>query len=499
MKKFKYTLLFALSLSVFFVTISCKKEAIEDPNTEIENNDADDNVISLEGDLQISDFIWQGLNLYYYWQKDVPALADTKISDKKAYAKYISENPDPDEFFESLLHADDRFSWIQDDYRELENTLQGIFATNGVEFTLLYACQNCDELVGVVKYILKGSNAEGKAIKRGDLFTGVNGTTLTINNYRELLFGENLSYTLNLASFQNGALVSNGVNVELTKIENFETDPIQVNAVLDTNAGKVGYLMYNQFVLDKSPLLNQVFADFKNSGITELILDLRYNGGGSIQNCIELASMITGQFTGNGFATQVWNSKLNEYFIDKYGEESLIDRFVDKLSEGSTINSLQLNRLYVLTTNESASASELLINGLTPYIDIVQIGEKTVGKNVGSITVYDYVNNSSTKNPNHNYAMQPIVLKVANSDGFADYANGLTPNKEIDEDLRNLGVLGDQSEAFIAAAINLISGTGKYVHPKAIMPRTLLVRDPLLLKRQRMIMDKDLSLNELMK
>jgi len=223
---------------LFFVFSSCTKEAAEAETKTKLSGDTDDSAISLEGDLQISDFVWQGLNQFYYWQEEVNALADEQLNDEKAYAQYISENADPEAFFESLKHSDDRFSWIQDDYRELENTLQGIYATNGVEFGLLYACENCNELVGFVKYILQGSDASDKNIKRGDYFTGVNGTTLTVSNYRSLLFGDNLSYTLNMASIQNGTLTPNGVEVALTKEENFETNPIQLAKTITQGNGE---------------------------------------------------------------------------------------------------------------------------------------------------------------------------------------------------------------------------------------------------------------------
>jgi len=181
-----------LLILVFLVGTACKKEEVLEEVqvqvTETTNQDTDDTAISLEGELQISDFVWEGLNQYYYWQEEVPNLADSKTSDEKAYAQFISDNSDPDTFFDSLLHENDRFSWIQDDYEELENLLQGIYASNGVEFGLTLACSNCDEVVGYVKYILEGSDAVGKNIQRGDFFSGVNGITLTRNNYRELLF-----------------------------------------------------------------------------------------------------------------------------------------------------------------------------------------------------------------------------------------------------------------------------------------------------------------------
>lgn len=486
----------AVTVTFLFAFLGCSSEEVEEtPDTAVTlNSDTDDIAISLEGDLQISDFVWQGLNQYYYWQAEVEALSDTKFNDQKAYAQYISENPDPDEFFETLKHPNDRFSWIQNDYVELENILQGIYATNGVEFGLMYACQNCNDLLGFVKYILEGSDADGKTIKRGDLFTGVNGTKLTINNYRSLLFSDALTYSLNLASVENGELVENGVVVELTKEENFVTNPIQMSSILALAEGeKVGYLMYNQFVADKSSDLNLVFADFKSEGITDLVIDLRYNGGGSVRNCVELASMITGQFSDEIFAQEQWNSKLLTYITDRFGEESLFNRFVGELSDGEPINSLNLNRVYVITTSESASASELLINGLASYIEVIQVGEPTVGKNVGSITLYDYIDNEGTKNPDHTYAMQPIVLKIANSEGYADFADGLPPNTNVSEDVENLGALGDAKETLLATVLNLISGTAKYSIPEATRSRALLIQDPLMLKRQQMVVDKKLG------
>ena len=486
---------FYLFLILTLPIVNCSKDLTADVNNEFDKNfDTDDLAVNLEGDLQISDFVWKGLNEFYYWQDQVSELSDEKLIDEKEYADYIKNNSNPDLFFESLKHSDDRFSWIQNNYVELENNLQGVFATNGVEFGLLYACENCNEVLGFVKYIYKGSNADGKNIKRGDFFNGVNGTILNDSNYISLLFGENLNYSLNMATIENGKVISNGVNVELTKEENFETNPIHISKTFDTqNGDQVGYLMYNQFVANKSANLNDVFAEFKNKNINNLIVDLRYNGGGSVKNCVELASMITGQFESGVFAQEQWNNKLISYLENRFGSESLINRFVDTLSNGSPINSLKLDKVYVITSSESASASELLINGLSSYIEVIQIGEPTVGKNVGSITVYDYIDNEKTKNPDHTYAMQPIVLKMANSDGYADYTEGLQPDRLIEEDITNLGVLGNIGEPLLNSTLNLISGTKKEVLINPKLNKKFLIIDPLMLERQKMIIEKNIN------
>ena len=167
--------------------------------------------------------------------------------------------------------------------------------------------------------------------------------------------------------------------------------------------------------------------------------------------------MITGQFNNQVFAKETWNSKLMDYWNEN-SPESLLNKFTNKLDNDQSISSLNLNRVFVLTSARTASASELLINGLDPYIDVIHIGDFTVGKNQGSITVYDYINDSRDKNPNHMYAMQPIVLKIGNVAGYTDFPDGLEPDVFIKESLSNPGVLGDYNEPLLKIAIDQING-----------------------------------------
>lgn len=429
------------------------------------SKDNDDNLIELSDNLEISDFIWKGLNEFYYWQTDVPNLSDSMIESQNKYTQFISQNSEPNSFFDLLLSPVDKFSWMVDDYVTLENSLQGIVASNGLEFGLTRQCSGCDELVAYVKYVHPESDASLKNILRGDLFTVVNNFNLNINNYKELLFSESaMTYTITLSRYENGNFIADGENITLTKEENFEKNPLYISKTIPagsltgavTGTYKIGYLMYNQFVSSYEDELNDVFANFKSESITELVLDLRYNRGGSINNCIVLSSLVTGQFTGEVFSKQNWNTKLNSYWEDK--NEDLNDYFVGSLSSGMALNSLNLQKIYVLTSSESASASELLINGLASHIEVIQIGDKTTGKNVGSITIYDYIDNDGNKNPNHKYAMQPIVLAIANSDGFSDYTDGLKPNYEIKESVSQMGILGNTQESLLSKAIQVING-----------------------------------------
>lgn len=419
-------------------------------------------------------FIWKGLNLYYLWQAEVPDLADDRFSNQWRLNTFVLGYSKPESLFESLLYkpeslfpaaqAVDRFSWIVDDYRELEGQLQGNTNSNGVEFGLNLKSTGSKEVIGWVRYIVPNSDASTKNIKRGDIFYAVNGITLTVDNYSELLFGSENNYKINFADYSNGTFIPNGKSVDLTKTP-LEENPILINKVIVSGSHKIGYLMYNGFYSNYDSELNDAFGELKSQGITDFVLDLRYNGGGSVLTATRLASMITGSFTGEVFAKQQWNSKVEDYFNSNDPDE-LKNFFTDKI--GSTpINSVNMSKVYILTSQSSASASELVINGLKPFIDVVQIGDVTVGKNVGSITLYDSPTfDKENRNPNHRYAMQPIVLKIVNAVGFGDYQNGLVPTFQQKESALNLGVLGTTSEPLLSTAIAKITGVTARLKPQ---------------------------------
>ena len=421
----------------------------------------DNDDIAPPASLEIQDFIWKGMNQYYLWQADVPNLADDRFADQTALNSFLREYPVPEELFDALRVSSsiDKFSWIVSDYLELEGSLQGTTKNNGIDFGLSYKPNSTTEIFGYVRYIIENSDASTKNIKRGDFFTAVNGTQLTVSNYQSLLYGSNENYTLNLADFNGNTIVGNGKSVSLTKTVLTE-NPILVNKVITSGTHKIGYLMYNGFYANFDTQLNDAFASLKSQGVTDLVLDLRYNGGGSVQTATRLASMITGQFTGKVFAKQQWNKKINDYF-EAENPDALYNYFTDKIGS-TTINSLNLTKVYILTSASSASASELVINGLEPHINVIQIGDVTVGKNVGSVTLYDSPSfGAENRNPNHRYAMQPIVLKIVNSVGFGDYFNGLQPDFLQKETLSTLGVLGDTAEPLLSTAIGKITGTSR--------------------------------------
>ena len=404
--------------------------------------------------LEIKDFVWKGMNLYYLWQADVPDLADNRFASQTQLNTFLEPFATPTDLFNALRvpSPTDRFSVIYSDYSVLEGVLSGNTLNNGVDYGLRYKSGSTTDIYGWIRYIIPNSDASTKAIFRGNIFYAINGTPLTIDNYRALLAND--TYTVNFADYNGGAITPNGQSLSLTKTALAE-NPILLSTVINQGTHNIGYLMYNGFYPSYDNQLNTAFGSFASQNVTDLVLDLRYNSGGSVNTATKLASMITGQFSGQLFAKQQWNAKAQAYFLSN-NPGSLENKFI------AGLNGLNLNRVYILTTKASASASELVINCLKPYVTVVQIGDVTTGKNVGSITLYDSPTYAKTNvNPNHKYAMQPIVLKIVNKNGFGDYTAGISPTTSLPENLNNLGVLGNLDEPLLNAAINQIIASGK--------------------------------------
>jgi len=455
MKKISY--LFSVYLLLTIIFISCNK-----------NNDDD---VPVSQNLEVQDFIWEGLNLYYLWKDNVPNLSDTKVNDADEYISMLSAHPNPDDFFESLIYDrqnTDKWSWIVDDYIALENLFQGITKSNGVEYGLFFETGSSSNVFGYVRYILPNSDASPKNIERGFIFDAISGTQLTIDNYRSLLGNE--TYTMNFANLNGGNPISNGTSVELTKFE-YQENPVYITKIIDVGGVKIGYLMYNSFTSVFDQELNTAFAQLQAEGATELILDLRYNSGGSVRTATYLASMITGQFNDELLTKEKWNNDLQDWFEANH-PDWLVNNFTNEIYNTDAnnnvilqeaINSLTLSNLYVITTGSSASASELIINGLNPYINVVTIGGKTSGKYTASITLYDSDDfGREGANQNHTWAMQPIVLEEINKLGVND-TDGFDPTIPLEENLVSLGELGDVTEPLFARAIAEITGSGKLI------------------------------------
>lgn len=423
--------------------------------------DLDDNPATTK---DLNDFVWRGLNYYYLYKDNVSDLSNNRFSESE-YNAFLNSFNSPESLFYNLLYQPetvDRFSWITNNYIELEAFLNGTTQNNGMDFGLVRRQSSGTEIFGYVGYVLPNTSAFNQGVQRGDIFYAVNDIPLNIDNYQSLLSGN--TYTINLGTYDdNGTpetnddtISPNGESITLTK-SSYTENPIFKKDIFNVAGRSVGYLVYNGFTRDFDSQLNDTFGYFLGNNIQDLVLDLRYNPGGSVNTAILLSSMIAGR-NGEVFSTEEWNSDIQA----QLSPESTTNRFTNN-DDGTPLNILNLNRVYVLTTKRSASASELVINSLRPYINVVQIGTSTTGKYQASITLYDSPDfRRSGANPSHYYAMQPLVLKSVNAVGVTDYFNGLDPDILVSENYANMGILGDENELLLSVALQHIENNSRF-------------------------------------
>jgi len=431
MKHFKRMkkILCILILSAGFV--ACKKET-ETPKPTTPTATTNPN-------LAANTWIHEVMSYYYLWNSKMPGISGTNTSAKST------------DYFYTLLNdygKTDRFSWIDESYTNLQNQLNGVSTVLGVKNNAFYTDDTKTSLAFVLAYVLKGSPAEKAGLKRGDIILKVDDQTITNSNYTTILSNQTLK--LGLGDFSNGAFVSNGKSVTVTKVE-LQTNPILADTIIAWSGKKVGYLAYSQFLTSFDDSLRAIFGRFKSAGVNELVLDFRYNGGGYV-----VSSDLITNLTVKDAAAKVGKLMNKKVYNDTYAaylERTSGTSAFETLFKSEPNNLGTLNRVFVLTAGNTASASELVINNLKPFMEVILIGENTYGKNVGSFTITD-------PNKRWNFGLQPITFLTANAIGESNYGtvSGFTPNYLLADNVLPYKTLGNPSETYFSKALSIIGG-----------------------------------------
>ena len=363
------------------------------------------------------------LNTYYYWYQNLTPNVNP--------ARYNS----PEEYLEAV-----RYRPIDNHYSYITNAAasEAFFSDSQVikyGFTQMVGSNDI-----LVLQVWPDSGAAEAGLARGDRIVQVNGTpvsTLVTNNTLSSAFGPDTVGQQATIVFDKPS----GERKTATMTKRIVTIPtVALTKVFDVDGRRVGYIFFSNFVRPSEAALNDAFAALKTAGANELVLDLRYNGGGLVDIAVQLASLIGGARTnGQVMFTYVHNDKAGP-FLNK------TTRFTNPE------NALNLQRLFVIMTPSSASASELVPNSLRPYMPVVFIGSTSYGKPVGQ-----YGFNFCDKV----LAAVSFALKNANNEG--DYFDGIAPDCPAADDATHQ--LGDPEEASFAEALT-------YIRTGACTPRT---------------------------
>ncbi|WP_101263104.1 S41 family peptidase [Labilibaculum filiforme] len=348
---------------------------------------------------------------WYLWNDNLPTISS---------ANYSSAN----DYFEDLLASNDRWSYIANLDDLLAYFENGTYTGYGLSFKF----DSNNDLR--VKLIFNDSPLFSSGITRGWKLVKIN--QLDISSLSEEQILSELDKSTGTFLFENNA----GEQKEITATQKeLDQNTVLKREVIPYEGIQVAYLAFDSFLGKSEDELNEAFTYFKEQNATELVLDLRYNGGGSTYISNQLASLITG----NAYAGDIYSkvshnkSKTGEDFTEAFENQGAAFGF---------------DRVFVITTSNTASASEMVINGLKPYMGkdkVILIGSKTHGKPVGM-----YVFEEKALN----LAIVPISFSITNALGEGDYFDGIPVDFELADDLSH--DFGDIDESNFKAALDYI-------------------------------------------
>lgn len=315
------------------------------------------------------------------------------------------------------------------------------------------------------------SPAGRAGLRRSTYITQVDGTAITEANmnaaFKKLTTTETGKTIKITTATETDGKLKDDPEISITSAE-YDDIPVWAHRVLEAEGGhKIGYLAYSGFNSNYDQQLMEVFKQFRSEGVDELVLDLRYNGGGHVVSSLLLGSMIVGEAKkGQIYAKVTFNEERSaKGETDEYRIGEKLDEFPQIAQGVGADYALGLDRIYVLCTVDTASASELVVSGLRGLdVDVRLVGERTNGKNVGMEVV------TKTRD-NYSYEFSPITFYIENAKGFKEYSNGFAPDVEVNELWDDVCDWGDPNDPLLAAALKWIE-TGE----KPVVSATLDVR-----------------------
>jgi len=418
-----------LFLSVFMISCS--------------DNDAPAPVYEAGTNEYVNDWMYQQMKRYYRWNTTMPEEGRLDLP--------------PKEYFAGLLQKDDRYSYAV--HPELPETAdQSLRRKFGFEVSFF---EFDGKYYGVILYVLEDSPAKRNGLKRGQLITKIEGTTPDQSNYTVLYSKMTAVSQLNLQTVSYTAQTGFSSPKEISMLQGYTfSQPIKYS-IIESKDKKIGYVEISHFDAGQAQSYLQTFQELKNKSITELVLDLRYNGGGDIASAAALSIILAPNIQSNNLFIK-FEGNANGGNVDQSFKQAL-ESNESKISFEALRNvHPSINRVYVLCGKYTASASELIINNLKPYMEVITIGDKTFGKDVAGFPIAD--DRISGKK---GWILYPSIYKLFNSRHEGNYSKGIDPLISLNEIQQpEVFPLGNASETLLAKALSAITGnTAKTISP----------------------------------
>lgn len=390
---------------------------------------------------EVNAWIYDTMAEYYLWNEPIPSLSlDYSVDYQTFFTSILDGVADCDD-----VNHDDGY-WKNKKrmgyYSQLSSNAPVTRAvgdrTTGSGLYLLQATYlgTTEDYVGiVVMAVTPGTPAAEAGLKRGDFINKVDGASVTDTNYQEMvrkLYAGPATVAVNDVSWSNGSPHITPRGEVYVGSDTYVEPAVYKDTVLNIGGKKVAYLLYMGFDVDYDEDLIETFDGFRSEGVQELILDLRYNGGGDVLSSVVLGTLIMGNDRKGQVMTRLQFNSARTAAGEK-GEYKIGEAVNSEMPSGyepietALQSSVNLKRVYLLCTGSTASASELVINGLKGLdAEVILIGQTTQGKNVGmegfERTFYTYP-----------FTLYPVTFYASNAKGFSDYPEGFTPDFVCDD------------------------------------------------------------------
>ncbi|BBB58916.1 hypothetical protein UNDKW_0643 [Undibacterium sp. KW1] len=338
----------------------------------------------------------------------------------------------PASYFDALIvKSKDRFS-----FTDAQGSIDDYFQS-GEDVSYGYSLVREGSKIRV-RYVQPGSPADIAQLKRGTTLVSVDSTDLggSLSNAQYDALFPSKTETHSFRVQDTNAASSRLVSMTSTTVT---TAPVLLDQILNVNGKKIGYMVFTDHIRTAEAPLVTAMRKFQNARVDDLVLDLRYNGGGYLYIANELSTMIAGSKVVNKVFEQLqFNDKHTDLTADN------VSYFYDTDTNNRLLPQLNLPRVFILTGSGTCSASESIINGLKPFMQVILIGDTTCGKPYGFVQT----NNCKT-------AYFAIQFAGVNAAGQGDFTNGFSPLCKVSDDLNH--DLGNQSESRLSAALTYAS------------------------------------------